>query len=395
VKILAIETSCDETGIALLETTQKSGGLHATVIANELTSQASDHEKYGGVFPTLAKRLHGQNFPPLFSRICEQSKTSTHTVTASDKKQIKHWLKRHDGLPEALFKQCEDSVPAVDLITVTTGPGLSPALWVGTNIARSLALITNTPVLPVNHMAGHLISALAPDNYDDEFIVANPQHPAIALLVSGGHTELIKETADGTQTKIGQTRDDAAGEAFDKVGRLLGLEYPAGPQVSQLAHQARENQPNQNKKESGISLPRPMIDSDGLDFSFAGLKSAAVRLLDKFKPLSDEQRCVFARELEDAIVDVLIAKTAQAINEYDAHSLLAGGGVIANEQLRQRLKIAANKHDCQLHLSPLSLATDNAVMIGLTGAKDLYENDPTTYQKDALKKLTIDSRLSL
>jgi N6-L-threonylcarbamoyladenine synthase len=391
-KLLSIETSCDETGISVLDVHEQDDDIHVEIIANELASQAGNHEEYGGVFPTLAKRLHGQNFTPLFKRLCQQVNTKPHDVSKEVKEKMSVWLKRHDGLADKLQTQAETGLPDVDYIAVTVGPGLMPALWVGINIARSLALMTDLPLLPVNHMAGHLISAKVPESHGYKFSLKQPKRPSVALLVSGGHTELIKESADGKHAKIGQTRDDAAGEAFDKVGRLIGLPYPAGPEVSRLAKQVRNSKP---EIRDSISLPRPMLTSDNLDFSFAGLKTAAVRLVDTHKPLDDGTRAQIAYELESAIVDVLITKTKQAVNQENTESILAGGGVVANPYLRERLQALSEKLGQKLFVSPLDLATDNAVMIGLVAGQSLLRTNPDTFRGDGLKDIEADSRLSL
>lgn len=391
-KILSIETSCDETAISLLEMQQQDNNTHVNITANELTSQADEHEGYGGVFPTLAKRLHGQNFAPLFSRLCNQVDTSPYAVNPKEMEQIEYWLKRHDGLPKKLKEQAESDLPDTDYIAVTIGPGLLPALWVGVNIARSLALITDTPLLPVNHMSGHIISTLVPNNYQTNFTLKKPKTPSIALLASGGHTELITRSADGSKKKIGQTKDDAAGEAFDKVGRLLGLSYPAGPEVSALADTVRNSQ---SASQDAISLPRPMLKSQNLNMSFAGLKSAAARLIEKYEPLDDTTRAEIAYELESAIVEVLVQKTKRAIKTHKAKSILAGGGVLANPHLRDQLKELRQKETLELHLAPRELTTDNAIMIGLSAGARLLTHTPQTYRGDKLQNLSADSRLSL
>lgn len=388
--ILAIETSCDETGICLLTVDDTYPQATFTVVANELATQIKDHQEYGGVFPSLAKRLHGENIPVLLEKILQETETRpVEEISAKKKDQIRQWLERHDGLADELFRIIKKhGVPRLDAVAVTVGPGLEPALWVGINVARSLALLLDTKLIPVNHMEGHLISGLAPRSLTDGATheLQPTSFPSVALLVSGGHTELIRVNEIGQYEKIGQTRDDAAGEAFDKVGRLLGLPYPAGPHVSQLAQQAQNIRDLELKISNSFPLPRPMFDSETLDFSFSGLKTAAARLIEENQPLSDRQRAVFAHELEQAIIEVLVSKTARAVRQTGAETLLVGGGVSANQTLRTQLE---NIKGVSLHISPLTLAGDNAIMIGLAAAMNYDSStDPET-------DISADSRLSL
>lgn len=382
INILSIETSCDETGVCLLSATGEYPNTEVTIHANELATQIEDHQEYGGVFPSLAKRLHAQNFPTLLKRIFASADTDpVDEIPKKKQEQIHSWLSRHPDLPDQLFSIVkEEGLPDLDAVAVTIGPGLEPALWVGINVARSLSLILDIPVLPTNHMEGHVISALVNDDITDgqTHKLKEITFPAVALLVSGGHTELVLMKDWQNYEKIGQTRDDAAGEAFDKVGRLLGLPYPAGPHVSEMASQAGD-QVNKYK------LPRPMMGNDNLDFSFSGLKTAAARLIKKNQPMTERERAQFARELETAIVDVLVDKTTKALAKTGAETLLVGGGVSANETLRSRLTAL----DTNVHISPHQLAGDNAVMIGLVAAGHYSEG------VDPASKITADSRLSL
>lgn len=387
-KILAIETSCDETGVCLLSVNRKYPDTEVTIQANELASQVEDHQEYGGVFPSLAKRLHAENLPVLLEKILKESETESVAELPEEKRKlIRGWLKRHDGLADKIISLAEThGLPRLDAVAVTVGPGLEPALWVGINVARSLALLLDINIIPTNHMEGHLVSGLAPDDITngETHTLKSITFPAIALLVSGGHTELIEIKDWQSYKKIGQTRDDAAGEAFDKVGRLLGLPYPAGPHVSELASQAKRDEGGRIK-DKDFSLPRPMIDSNNLDFSFSGLKTAAARLIADNQPLTDPQRALFAHELQEAIVDVLVSKTAQASVQTGAETLLVGGGVSANETLRNQLSAL----DLDVYISPRPLAGDNAVMIGLAASGHYKDGvDPTN-------DISADSRLSL
>lgn len=362
-RILSIETSCDETAISLLEITGEFPDIQVQVIDSKLASQVAAHQEYGGVYPSLAKRLHARNFPVLLEQIVKNNEETAHPdINASQKKQIQEWLTRHDGLADKIFTLVKKhGITRVDAVAVTVGPGLEPALWVGINIARSLALITDVPIVPTNHMEGHLLSTLVPDDITDggTHHLKEVAFPAIALLVSGGHTELTLMDKWRSYEKIGQTRDDAAGEAFDKIGRLLGLPYPAGPEIAKLAQSAQ--------KSGKLSLPRPMIDTDNFDFSFSGLKTAAARTIEKNQPLSEEDRSAFAHELQQAIIEVLTKKTEIAARKTEAESILVGGGVSANQLLRSQLKSVAKDLQTDFHIAPPTLTTDNATMIGLAG----------------------------
>jgi N6-L-threonylcarbamoyladenine synthase len=393
-KILAIETSCDETGVSILEVDQNKDGpgsaaVHVT--ANKLASQADDHQEYGGVFPTLAKRLHAQNLPALvFDAFESVKKKQARVVSDQDRKQIKRWLSRYPDLAETIIDRAGQGLPDVDHIAVTVGPGLAPALWIGVNAAKSLALLLDVPLFGVNHMAGHLASSFV--KKEENLLKKAPlSPPTVSLLVSGGHTEITK-TAKGRITKLGQTRDDAAGEAFDKVGRLLGLDYPAGPQVSELANQMRNPE---LAIQNPFSLPRAMKDSGNLDFSFSGLKTAAKRTIEQHKPLKDNQKTALAYELESAIVEVLEHKTKKTLKQTDGQTLTAGGGVTANPYLRKRLKHIAGKFGCQLNLCPHDLTSDNAVMIGLASVFPETNSACTKFMPNELADVEADSRLSL
>ncbi|MDB5254272.1 MAG: hypothetical protein JWL80_338 [Parcubacteria group bacterium] len=319
-KILAIETSCDETAIALLEAT---GGLEAPrfkVLGNTLVSQIDLHKEYGGVYPMLAKREHEKNLPIVLEKTLNE---------AGNSKDI-------------------------DYIAVTNGPGLAPALWTGITFAEALGKEWNVPVLPINHMEGHLYSPLFHVNKTLEF-------PSIALLVSGGHTELVLMKDFGTYEILGKTRDDAVGEAFDKVARLLGLEYPGGPKISALANRHREKGIS-----STLSFPRPMINSHDLDFSYSGLKTSVLYKLKEIGDIDESIREEVARAFEDAAIEVLIEKTKQALEIHNPKTLIVAGGVSMNSYLRQELQKLSNLFpDTSLLLPEPSLTTDNAIMIGI------------------------------
>lgn len=314
-KILAIETSCDETGIALVEGTKTENGYAFAVLKSALLSQAQLHAEYGGVYPNLAKREHQKNLP-------------------------------------VLFEQFENE--EADAIAVTQGPGLEPALWTGIEFAKKLAQERGLPLLPVNHMEGHLISSLARGGE-----IRDVALPVLGLLISGGHTEFVLMRDWFSYEIIGRTLDDAVGEAFDKVARMLGLEYPGGPLISKHASAARER-----GLKSDITLPRPMLQADTCDVSFSGLKTAALYAL-RGKELSEDGKQAFAREFEDAVTDVFIAKTRKALQETGARTFVIGGGVAANKHIRESLQALIEKEfdDVEFRLPELSITGDNAIMI--------------------------------
>lgn len=336
-KILAIETSCDETGIAVVEGTKTEHGFAFQVLGSTLLSQAQLHAEYGGVYPTLAKREHEKNLPVIFKD----------ALAAAD-------LSMHD----------------VDAIAVTHGPGLEPALWSGIVFAQELAKETDKPLLPVNHMEGHLISSLVKGGE-----LEHVHMPVLALLISGGHTEFIVMRDWFQYEKIGETLDDAVGEAFDKVARMLGLPYPGGPEISKLAQYAR----GQNLR-SQAKLPRPMLQSGNCNVSFSGLKTAALyalRDMGGVQKLSADEVAAFAREFEDTVGDVFVAKTRAALVESDAKTFVIGGGVAANAHLRERLvEIVRDEFpDVEVRLPELSITGDNAIMIAEAALAHLLAGD--------------------
>lgn len=435
-RILAIETSCDETAIAILECTGLSAmPAHAgqagdetsaqfRVLGNALLSQVDIHKEYGGVFPALAKREHAKNLVPILEAALEEAELlheDTQVITEETRANIADILAREPGLAEQFFafaSECEP--PAIDAIAVTAGPGLEPALWVGINFAKALALLWNKPLVAVNHMEGHVIAALASRNDvaagtaehdagaalasgnhavphrgdhgaradlaarkvvgDREQVVAdseileieNVQMPILALLISGGHTELVLMKKWIEYELIGQTRDDAVGEAFDKVARMLALPYPGGPEISKLAESVRTSDVQVQKlghRMSKFRLPRPMIHSNTCDFSFAGLKTAVLHLLKEHPNMSDEEKKHVAHEFENAVADVLWKKTSQALEETNARTLVIGGGVSANTHIRRVFteNIQSKHPEVTLRIPAAALTTDNAVMIGLAG----------------------------
>ena len=376
--ILAIETSCDETAIAILSV---SGGKNPAfrLRANVVHSQIAIHAPYGGVFPALAKREHSRNIVPVLKEALAQgfgiSKSKfliSKEFPTSKIKLLTSILEREPELLKQFLKEIPKiKKPRVDVIAVTHGPGLEPALWVGINFAKALALVWNVPVIPVNHMEGHLFSSFIRGK---EFSISKIQFPMLALLVSGGHTELILIKKWGQYKKIGETQDDAAGEAFDKVARMLGLPYPGGPSISALAEIAQKDA-ERTQKNAEMRLPRPMINSKDFNFSFSGLKTAVLYLLrnlsKKHSSVLQNTRIVqsIAYEFQEAVVDVLVKKTLDAARKYKTRAILLGGGVAENERLRARLTedVARALPNTTLLLPDKSTTTDNAAMIAIAG----------------------------
>lgn len=318
-RILGLETSCDETGLALLELSPAESPLllpRATVLAEALHTQMAMHASYGGVVPELASRDHLLRITPLLDEILAQS-----GCTVKD----------------------------LDLIAYTRGPGLAGALLVGASLAHGLGAGLGRPVMGIHHLEGHLVSPLlAPDWREAPF-------PFLALLVSGGHTQIMAVQALGEYVLLGETIDDAAGEAFDKSAQILGLGYPGGPQIAQWATRGRPGR---------FSLPRPLKHRDGLDFSFAGLKTAVLTQARKCpQPLSDADRADLAAETEAAIVDVLTSKCLSALRDTQISTLVVAGGVSANTRLRRQLQTEVAAMGGRVCFPPPALCTDNGVMI--------------------------------
>jgi N6-L-threonylcarbamoyladenine synthase len=401
--ILGIETSCDETALALMEAREAKSIngdaiIEYRVIQSLVHSQAELHSAYGGVFPTLAKREHSKNLVPLLDKILkdlpakhEMQNPNAHKKSTSSAEKLesitKEYAEQNADLIESLMHaHFLENIPNIDRIAVTEGPGLEPALWVGITFARILSELWNIPVIPVNHMEGHVVGSLLDNDkpYGSWQQLKELALPSVALLISGGHTELIKiemgqdKTPSFSYSLLGQTRDDAVGEAFDKTARLLGLPYPGGPHISMLAHEAYE----QNIP-SPVKLPRPMINSGDLHFSFSGLKTAvlyAVRDAEKKGLIGNtaqdaEKSADFkkglAYEFEQSVKEVLGAKLAQAIEKIGARSIIIGGGVSANHVLRNEFVAIAERYGIPLFLPSFHVSGDNALMIALVGAIDM------------------------
>jgi len=337
-RVLGIETSCDETGVAIVDTAPWEAGEPAGkgLLGQALYSQIAMHVDYGGVVPELASRDHIKRVIPLINQTLKDSNTSLREI---------------------------------DAIAFTQGPGLAGALLVGASIAKGLALSLNKPVLGIHHLEGHLLSPLLATH-------ANIQFPFVALLVSGGHTQLMEVKAVGEYTILGETLDDAAGEAFDKTAKLLGLSYPGGPAVSKLAEIGDA---------AAYQFPRPMKHSGDLDFSFAGLKTSVLTQVKKLKAQGDDffetQKASIARGFVEAIVEVLVSKSIAALKQTGHKTLVVAGGVGANTQLRKGLESACTQAGYSVHYPPLELCTDNGAMIAFAGAMRLRKN-PQLAKKD-------------
>lgn len=316
-RVLGIETSCDETGIAIYDTEQ---GL----LAHQLYSQVKLHADYGGVVPELASRDHVRKTLPLI---------------------------------QAALKQANLAPQDIDGVAYTAGPGLVGALLVGACIGRSLALGWQVPAVAVHHMEGHLLAPMLEDN--------PPDFPFIALLVSGGHTQLVRVDGMGHYQLLGESVDDAAGEAFDKTAKLMGLDYPGGPRLAALAEQGRPD---------CYKFPRPMTDRPGLDFSFSGLKTFAANTI--AAEADDEQtRADIARAFQDAVVDTLVIKCRRALKETGLKRLVVAGGVSANKELRAQLHAFAEKIGGEVFFPRPEFCTDNGAMIAFAGAQRLLAGE--------------------
>ena len=311
--ILGVESSCDETGLALYDTDH---GL----LAHALHSQVEMHAEYGGVVPELASRDH---------------------------------IRRVLPLTELVLKEANKTLQDIDAIAYTQGPGLSGALLVGTSFAESLAFSLQIPTINVHHLEGHLLAPLLEDN--------PPAFPFVALLVSGGHSQLMRVDGIGEYELLGDTLDDAAGEAFDKTAKLLGLGYPGGPALAKLATVGKAK----------FKLPRPLLNSGDLNFSFSGLKTAVLTLANQHQPLDEITKADIAWEFQEAVTEVLTTKCMSALRETGLDNLIVSGGVGANSKLREKLNAATKRKLCKVSYPRLEFCTDNGAMIAFAGAMRL------------------------
>ncbi|MEG2324736.1 MAG: tRNA (adenosine(37)-N6)-threonylcarbamoyltransferase complex transferase subunit TsaD [Enterococcus sp.] len=315
--ILAIESSCDETSVAVIENGEK-------ILSNIVTSQINSHKRFGGVVPEVASRHHVEQITICIEEALAEANIRTEDLTA---------------------------------VAVTYGPGLVGALLIGLSAAKAFAWANELPLLPINHMAGHIYAAR---------LVQPLEFPLMALLVSGGHTELVYMAENGSFKIIGETRDDAAGEAYDKVGRVLGLNYPSGKEIDELAHHGQDT----------YNFPRAMIKEDNFDFSFSGLKSAFINLTHNVEQREEQlDRNDLAASFQASVVEVLVTKTIKACKAYPVKQLIVAGGVAANRGLREAMTEAIEKElpEMTLIVPPLRLCGDNAAMIGAAAHVELQK----------------------
>jgi N6-L-threonylcarbamoyladenine synthase len=364
-KILSIETSCDETAVAILECSGDEQAAEITILGNAIVSQIDLHRQYGGVFPMLAKREHAKNLAPLLHDALTRAGMYGKEARELDEEELKSILRREPELSDSLIALLKETKrPDIDVIAVTYGPGLEPALWVGVNFAKALRAAWDIPVVPIDHMEGHTLASLGSGS-SSTYQIKDLKLPVLSLLISGGHTELVLMKEWLSYSIVGNTRDDAVGEAYDKVARMMDLPYPGGPEISKLAEEARQYESTSRP----FTLPRPMIDANDCDFSFSGLKTAVLYLIKEKGVLTDADKRALAREFEDAVADVLWKKTARALEETDAKTLVVGGGVSANQNIRRVFAERMKEEYPHVGFSfpPTELSTDNAVMIGIAG----------------------------
>ena len=329
-RVLGIETSCDETGIAVYQSDKG-------ILAENIYSQVSLHDRYGGVVPELASRDHIQKTLPLIAQT---------------------------------IAEAELDLSNIDGVAYTSGPGLAGALMVGAMIGRSLAWSLDVPAIAVHHMEAHLLAPLLEED--------KPTFPFLALLVSGGHTLLVQAAAFGEYKILGESLDDAAGEAFDKTARLLGLGYPGGPEIARLAASGNKNR---------FRFPRPMTDRPGLDFSFSGLKTAVQQTVSQLSSVTDQTRADIAIAFEEAVVETLFIKCRRALEQSRLNQLVLAGGVAANQKLQARV----SDLDANVFYPSLSLCRDNGAMIAFTGHEHLVRGNATNLAIECRSRWPIDA----
>ena len=335
--ILAIESSCDETAVAIIKNGHE-------ILANVVSTQIEIHRRYGGVVPEIASRKH---------------------------------LELINAVVQEALDQANMVLDDVTHIAVTYGPGLVGALLVGVATAKALAFASGKPLIGVHHIEGHICA---------NFLVKQDfQFPLVCLVVSGGHTNIIKITDHGQYLLLGQTKDDAAGEAYDKIARAIGLPYPGGPHIEQLSREGNAN---------AIELPRAWMGDDSYDFSFSGLKSAVLNYINKAKMKGEEiNPADVAASFQQAVLDVLVQKTVRAAVENGVSNILLAGGVAANGTLRDQLQTAANAHNIQVHYPPVHFCTDNAAMIGAAAHYKAVKGDYADLTLNAVTNLSFEKLL--
>jgi len=346
-KILGIETSCDDTCASVISAYNDK----VKILSNIVSSQTKIHQKYGGVFPTLARQEHEKNLVPVLTKALKKAnllKEGNISISKQEIKTILIILKKEKHLQiERFLKKYQR--PDIDAIALTIGPGLEPCLWTGVNFARALSFFWKIPIIKVNHIEAHILV---------NFPGFKKFLPSVCLIVSGGHTQIILMKDIGNYKILGETRDDAAGECFDKTARILGLEYPGGPAISKKAEKAKKGE---------ISLPRPMIYQKNYDFSFSGLKTAVLYNAKENKVKSEEYVREMCKEIQQSIIDVLIFKTMKAARNCKVKSIIIGGGVTANKELKRQFKLKAKEENIPLFYPNKKYCTDNAAMVAITG----------------------------
>lgn len=442
-RILAIETSCDETAIAIADFTREKNGVSIRVLSHLISSQAKIHTKFGGVVPNLARREHEKNLVPMLMTALRGSgimnearprrkrrgigagfdgyvsapptlKSATAFIPAASGRDFRRHSDKESGrkisihnsnflTPNSILEREAEILrqfkkyivtlppPDIDAIAVTYGPGLAPALWTGVNFARALAYLWDKPLIPVNHMAGHLYSAFLEKSGESlqatSYELSAVQFPILALLVSGAHTELVLMRKHNRFQIIGETRDDAVGEVFDKVARMLGLKYPGGPVIAKLALKGNPR---------AYDLPRPMLHTKDYDFSFSGLKTAVLYLVRDLGKLTPRRKQNIAASFQTASIEVLVKKTIRATKEYKVKTVLIGGGVAANTTLRKHLGEAVAKeisHSCFL-IPDSRLTGDNALMIAVAAYFCNQKSAPHEVRADANLRLGENNELN-
>ncbi len=356
--ILAIETSCDETSASIIEAELKFKREKIKILSNIISSQVDLHKRYGGVVPEVASRAHMKNIVPLTYTALKQIETKT-----------------GQSSPAGILNK-------IEAIAVTIGPGLIGSLLVGVNFAKTLAYILNKPIVPINHLEGHIYINFV---NTDQLKTSRPKFPVLCLIISGGHTSLILIKDYFKHQVLGQTLDDAAGEAFDKIGKLLNLPYPGGPSIEREARDGNK---------IAFTFPRPMIDSPDFNFSFSGLKTAVLYEVKNQKSTIKKKTIAdIAASAQQAIIDVLIKKTIRAIEKYKVNTIMIGGGVAANKELGKQFKTQSSKLKVSFIAPPTKLCTDNAAMIGVAAYFKIKKFGLDKY-KD-WSKINVDANLKL
>ncbi|MFH0987606.1 MAG: tRNA (adenosine(37)-N6)-threonylcarbamoyltransferase complex transferase subunit TsaD [Patescibacteria group bacterium] len=400
-KILAIDTSCDDTCVAIIKANggkksdRKTGEPNFEILTNLVSSQIKIHRKYGGVVPMLAKREHQKSLIPLLKKALKETdnlrkRDSSKKINSHQNETLKSLFKKEDALYERTKSFLEQyKKPEIDLLAVTQGPGLEPSLWSGINLIRALSFFWKTPIVPVNHVEAHILANFISENKtprlrpflnrataDEQAKFRTKNFPAVALVVSGGHTELSLVKRVGKYKILGETRDDAAGEGLDKIAKILKLFYPGGPEIEKLSRNGKDV----------FHLPRPMIFAKNYDFSFSGLKTAVLYLTKKMgskKMKSQKVKADIAASAQSAVIDVLIAKTLKAIKNYKVKTLLLGGGVVANRDLKIqfRKRVARALPKFSMYYPEPIFCTDNAAMIGIAGYFNSLEGKKEYWEK--------------